>query len=113
MADTAVKALDEILRVIDGHNRGEPFGTEDMSLPLLPYIEDVARRASEKESGYRDALRAVWGDMRSMDKHHVPSDVLALVRAAIGSELDRRDPAASPQPECPACRRSALREQNP
>lgn len=40
------------------------------------------------------ALRAVWADMRGLDKHYVPNDVLALVRAAIGDELDHHDPAS-------------------
>jgi hypothetical protein len=41
----AVEALDEILRVVDGVERGEPFGTEYGSENPLPYIGDVARRA--------------------------------------------------------------------
>jgi hypothetical protein len=45
------------------------------------------------------ALRAVWDDMRDVDKHHVPAGVLALVRAVIGEELNEHDPAAFPRKE--------------
>jgi hypothetical protein len=67
---------------------------------------EVARLRAENEAlerswgidaTHRDdcyaALKAVWGDMRGMDKHHVPADVITLVRDAIGSDLDKHDPA--------------------
>ena len=40
-----VDALDEVLRVVDGVERGEPFGTEDMAMDPLAYVGEVARRA--------------------------------------------------------------------
>lgn len=52
-----------------------------------------AGRVGEIEAD-RTALKAVWDDMRLMDKHHVPNEVLALVRDAIGHGLDKHDPAA-------------------
>jgi hypothetical protein len=39
------------------------------------------------------ALTAVWADMRGVDKHHVPADVIELVADAIGLDLDEHDPA--------------------
>jgi microcystin degradation protein MlrC len=41
------------------------------------------------------ALKAVWDDMRAVDKHFVNNEVLAKVRAVIGDELDMHDPASS------------------
>lgn len=42
----AVKALDEIVRVIDGIERGEPFGDEEVgTMDPLTYVGDVARSA--------------------------------------------------------------------
>jgi hypothetical protein len=49
-SDHRTTALREIVRVVDGHDRGEPFGDEEVgSLPLLPYIADVARAALDEE----------------------------------------------------------------
>ena len=43
---TAAEALREIIRVLDAHERGEPFGDDEVgSLPLLPYVHDIARGA--------------------------------------------------------------------
>lgn len=42
----AVEGLREVLRVVEGVERGEPFGDEATgSLPPLPYIGDVVRAA--------------------------------------------------------------------
>lgn len=40
------ETLEEIVRALDAHERGEPFGDDEVgSLPLLPYIHDLARGA--------------------------------------------------------------------
>jgi hypothetical protein len=41
------------------------------------------------------ALKAVWDDMRAVDKHFVSNEVLGKVRAVIGDELEMHDPASS------------------
>jgi hypothetical protein len=48
---------------------------------------------AEQRDQMREALKAVWGDMRGVDKHHVPAEVVALVAEAIGGDLDEHDPA--------------------
>lgn len=58
----------------------------------LKDAETVAAALNDHR-GAVEALRAVWDDMRSTDKHFVSNEVLAQVRAVIGSELDEHDPA--------------------
>jgi hypothetical protein len=72
---------------------------EGDELRRLRAENEALMRSWNIDAEHRDAcfaaLSAVWGDMRGTDKHHVPSEVIALVREAIGDDLDPHDPAAS------------------
>lgn len=84
----------------------EQLSDRDQDLKILG--KEIDRLKSENEAlkrswnidaEHRDAcyaaLKAVWDDMRSVDKHYVPDEVIALVQEAIGDDLDPHDPAFS------------------
>lgn len=90
---TGANAYDDLRAVLHGELSAE------RSRRARHLIDAMERGDHEREAEVarlREALRAVWDDMRGVDKHCVPNNVIALVRAAIGDELGKYDPASHP-----------------